>query len=101
MIRFARLLAICAFAAALPAQSIQTPEDYFGFKIGADRKLARYDKIVDYFTAIAAHSDRVRIRTVGPTTNGNPFVIVEISSAENIRNLDHLKALERKLYFQG
>ena len=58
MIRFARLLAICAFAAALPAQTLQTPEDFFGFKIGADRKLARYDKIVDYFKLIAAQSDR-------------------------------------------
>jgi hypothetical protein len=101
MIRFARALAMIVFAAALSAQALPTPEDYFGFKIGADRKLARYDKIVDYFKSIAAQSDRVRIRTIGPTTNGNPFVIVEISSAENIRNLDRLKSLERKLYFQG
>lgn len=101
MIRIARALAALAFGSVLSAQSIQTPEDFFGFKIGADRKLARYDKIVDYFKDVAAHSDRVRLRTVGPTTNGNPFVIVEISSAENIRNLDHLKSLERKLYFQG
>lgn len=101
MIRIARALAALAFGAVLSAQSIQTPEDFFGFKIGADRKLARYDKIVEYYKAVAAHSDRVRVRTIGPTTNGNPFVIVEVSSAENIRNLDHLKALERKLYFQG
>ena len=77
MTRFARVLATIVFAAALPAQTLQTPEDFFGFKIGADRKLARYDKIVDYFKAIAAQSDRVRMRTIGPTTNGNPFVIVE------------------------
>ena len=101
MIRCARAIIFISFAAAVTAQALETPEDYFGFKIGADRKLARYDKIVDYLKAIAAHSDRVRLRTVGPTTNGNPFVIVEVSSAENIRNLDRLKALERKLYFQG
>jgi len=92
-------LAILAFATTILAQP--APEDYFGFKIGADRKLARYDKIVEYLKVVAAQSDRVRLRTIGPTTNGNPFVIVEISSPENIRNLDRLKSLERKLYFQG
>jgi hypothetical protein len=101
MIRFVRASLFFTISAVLSAQAIPAPEDYFGFKIGADRKLARYDKIVEYFKTIAAQSDRVRVRTIGPTTNGNPFVVVEISSAENIRNLDHLKALERKLYFQG
>src|SRR5215467_13299521 len=87
--------------AAPAADAIPTPEQFFGFKIGADKKLARWDKIVEYLTQIAGNSDRVRIHTLGPTTNGNPFVMLEISSADNIGNLDHLKSLERKLYFQG
>src|ERR1700683_4265293 len=85
----------------LRAQQIPVPEDYFGFKIGADKKLVRYDKIVEYLTKIASLSDRVRIHTLGPTTNGNPFVMLEISSAGNIKNIEHYKSLERKLYFQG
>jgi hypothetical protein len=89
----------CASIAA--AQTLPTPEQFFGFKIGADKKLARYDKIVDYFHKIADQSGRVRVHTIGPTTNGNPFVIVEISSEDNIKNLDRYKGLERKLYFQG
>jgi len=84
-----------------PAQTIPTPEQYFGFKIGADKKLARYDKVVEYLHKIADHSDRVRVRNLGPTTNGNPFVIVEIAAAETIKNLDRYKQLQRKLYFQG
>ncbi len=94
----------CAFillAGAAAAQSIPAPEQYFGFKIGADKKLARYDKIVEYFQKIADQSPRVKMRSLGPTTNGNPFVILEISSPETIRNLDHFKQLQRKLYFQG
>lgn len=83
------------------AQPVTSPEQYFGFRIGADKKLARYDKIVEYLRKVAEQSDRVRIRTVGPTTQGNLFVVLEISSAENIRNLDRFKALQRKLYFQG
>ncbi len=94
------LLAIALAGAALHA-AVPTPEAYFGFRIGTDRKLARWDRIVSYFEAVAAQSDRVRFRNLGPTTNGNPFVMLEISSAGNLRNLEHIQALERKLYFQG
>ena len=90
-----------ALAGLVGAQSIPTPEQFFGFRIGADKRLARYDKIVEYFNQVAGRSDRVRVRNLGPTTNGNPFVIVEISAPETIKNLDHYKALERKLYFQS
>jgi hypothetical protein len=95
-------LAILSFLTIgiLPA-AIQSPEQYFGFRIGADKKLVRYDKAIEYFRKIAAESDRVRYRDLGPTTNGNPFIMLEISSADNIKNLDRYKALERKLYFQG
>jgi hypothetical protein len=109
--RSSLLLSVTAFvgivAMALPAFSraanggIPTPEQFFGFKIGADRKLARWDKIVEYMQKVAANSDRVRFHNLGPTTNGNPFVMMEISSADTIKNLDHYKQLERKLYFQG
>lgn len=80
--------------------AIPTPEQYFGFRMGTDRKLARYDKIIEYFQLVAGQSDRVRFHNLGPTTQNHPFALLEISSAENINNLDKLKSLERKLYFQ-
>jgi hypothetical protein len=89
------------FLAGLLMGAVPTPEQYFGFKMGTDKKLARYDKIVDYFQVLAQQTDRVHYRNLGPTTQGHPFALLEISSAENLKNLDHLKALERKLYFQG
>jgi len=95
-----RLLLALALAAAANA-AVPTPEEYFGFKIGADKKLARWDKMVSYFQTIASQTDRVKFRNLGSTTNGNPFVLLEISSANNLRNLDRIKSLERKLYFQG
>ncbi len=94
------LLSFLLVSSALQAQ-VQSPDQFFGFRMGTDKKLARWDKIVEYMQLMANSSDRVRFHNLGPTTNGNPFVLVEISSAENLRNLDHLKALERKLYFQG
>ena len=81
--------------------AVQSPEQYFGFRIGTDKKLVRYDKAMEYFQKLAAENDRVRFHNLGPTTLGAPFAMLEISSAENLKNLDHWKSLERKLYFQG
>src|ERR1035441_6577580 len=99
--RIRRLIAALFFIALTATRAVQTPEQYFGFRIGSDKKLVRWDKIVEYMQAVANGTDRVKFRNLGPTTNGNPFVLLEISSAENLRNLDKLKSLERKLYFQG
>ncbi len=90
-----------AFLGCAAAQPIPTPEQFFGFPIGADKKLARWDKIVEYFEKVASVSDRVKIHTLGLTTQNHPFVMLEISGAGTLKNLDHYKQLERKLYFQG
>src|SRR6202008_184882 len=66
-----------------------------------DRKLARWDRIVAYMELAARDSDRVRLRELGRTSGGNPFVVVEISSADTIATLDRHKDRQRKLYFQG
>src|SRR5689334_16090052 len=96
------VIAVLAAAFAVRAQSpIPSPEQYFGFRIGSDNKLARWDKIVEYMQAVANGSDRVRFRELGKSTNGNPFVALEISSPDTLKNLDRYKQLERKLYFQG
>src|SRR5713101_771217 len=60
------------------AASLQSPEQFIGFKVGADNKLIRWDKIVEYMKLAAAGSDRVRLRELGRTTGGNPFLSVEI-----------------------
>jgi hypothetical protein len=80
---------------------IPTPEQFFGFRMGTDNKLARWDKIVDYIKQVSSASDRIRFRELGKSTNGNPFVALEISSADTLKNLDRYKQMERKLYFQG
>ena len=85
---------------ALHAQ-VPTPEQFFGFKMGTDNKLARYDKIVEYCQKVAETSGRVRVRNMGPTTLGVPFIMVTVASEDTIKNLDHYQALEKKLYFQG
>lgn len=83
-------------AAALPqasAQEIPSPLQFFGHEMGADRKLARWDKLVEYYELIGAASDRVDVRNVGESTLGNPFLIIFVSSPENLANLDRIKEM--------
>ena len=61
------------------AQEIPSPEDYFGFQMGTDRKLARWDKMVEYYHLIGEKSPRVHVLDMGPSTLGNPFLVLFIS----------------------
>ena len=81
--------------------SLQTPEQFIGFKVGADNKLARWDKIVEYLKLAASVSDRVRVRDLGKTSQGNPLIALEIAAPDTLKNLDRYKQLERRLYFQN
>jgi Zinc carboxypeptidase len=97
----ALVLALLSTLVATAAGPLQSPEQFLGFKIGADNKLARWDRIVDYMKLAAANSDRVRFRELGKTSSNNPFIALEISAPDTLKNLDRYKQLERKLYFQG
>jgi zinc carboxypeptidase len=81
--------------------SLPSPEQFIGFKVGADYKLARWDKIVEYMRVVAAGSDRVRFRDLGKTSQGNSLIALEIAASETLKNLDRYKQLERRLYFQN
>jgi hypothetical protein len=83
------------------AGSLQPPEQFIGFKVGADNKLARWDKIVDYMKLAATGSDRIRYRDLGKTSQGNALIALEIAAPETLKNLDRYKQLEHRLYFQN
>ena len=94
-------LAVMTTLGATAAGTLPTPEQFAGHRIGADNKLVRWDKIVEYMKLASASSDRVRFRELGKTSNNNPFIVLEISSPDTLKNLDRYKQLEKKLYFQG
>src|SRR5512139_3717978 len=77
-----------------------TPEQFLGFRAGADNKLARWDRIVEYFRVVEGASDRVRVRELGKSTEGNPFVVLEIAAPDSLKRLDYYRGLQRRLYFQ-
>ena len=91
-------LLLCA-AAALPAVSadVPTPESVLGFSVGEDRKLADWTQIVGYFQKLAATSPRVKVENVGPTTEGNPFLVVTITSEANMARLEEIRRANLRL----
>src|SRR6266851_2495976 len=91
-------LAVVSTLFATAAGPLQSPEQFLGFKVGADNKLVRWDKIVEYMKLAAAGSDCVRYRELGTSSNGNPLIVLEISSPDTLKTLDRYKQMERTLY---
>lgn len=71
--------------------SITSPDQFFGYHLGADREMARWDRIVEYFQLLDEESDRIRTINMGPSTEGNPFLEVIITSPENFENLEEIR----------
>ena len=52
MISYMRhVLSLLLLLGVLNAQEITSPEKFFGFQLGADKKMARWDKMVEYYSA--------------------------------------------------
>src|ERR1700682_1155038 len=85
------LLSLPVFAAA------PTPESHFGNKLGVDNDLLDWDKVVAYFQALEKSSDRIKFKELGKTVEGRPQIAVAISSAANIKNLEHYRDLQLRL----
>jgi hypothetical protein len=83
-------------AAAIPA-AIPAPEEVLGFVPGDDRKLASWNKIVEYFELLDQSSDRVKFETLGQTSMNKPFVMATISSPANLAKLEEYKQIQAQL----
>lgn len=87
-------------AASLPAtaQPITPPDKFFGFQLGADRKMARWDKIVEYFYLMEKESGgRLKVINMGPTSEGNPFLMAIITSPANMAKLERLRQINQQI----
>ena len=82
---------------AAAAAGITSPEEYFGFRMGADRELTTAEGIERYFERVAAQSDRVRIVDIGPTTDGHRTIAAIISAPANIGNLEAIRVANQRL----
>ncbi len=88
---------LLGLSACDPIPDIPTPADHFGFDMGTDRELADWDALLAYYDQVAEGSSRVRIDTLGMTTRGRPFVMLTVSSSENLRRLDEIREINQRL----
>ncbi|HEX4064525.1 MAG TPA: M14 metallopeptidase family protein [Acidobacteriaceae bacterium] len=95
-VRWMALLGAGMFALSLGAQ-VPTPASVLGHTPGDDYYLANYEDEIHYFHELAAHSDRVKMFTVGKTTEGRDIEVAVISSPQNLAKLDDYKAIARRL----
>jgi hypothetical protein len=90
------LLALLA-PAAPPANNAPSPGSVFGFEPCAERELATYDEIADYFWKLDAASDRMNLYQIGKSADGRPMLLAVISSEENLKKLDRYKEISKRL----
>ena len=65
--------------------------------MGADRQLATWDQVASYYQLIAKEDRRVRVETLGATTEGRPLLLVTVASLETLDRLDYYKDIQRRL----
>ncbi|MGE3490479.1 MAG: M14 family zinc carboxypeptidase [Vicinamibacterales bacterium] len=101
------LLALAVASASIQTQTIEaqsaapvaltSPEKFFGFQMGADRKLAGWDKLHEYYQLLAKSSNRVKLVELGKSSEGRPFIALFISSPANLARLEQLRQINAKL----
>ena len=79
-----------------PAPSdLPSPEQFFGYRMGADRKLANWDKLLAYYQTLAKSATNMRLVELGKSSENRPYIALFISSPANLAKLDRLPPAER------
>lgn len=79
--------------------AIPTPAGFIGHEIG--EHFTRHHQQLDYLQALAAASDRVRIRQYGLSNQRRPLALLAISSPANLERLEEIFAMNRELAQPG
>jgi hypothetical protein len=77
--------------------TLPSPEQFFGFQMGADRKLANWDRLLAYYQTLDKASDKMRLVELGKTSEGRPYVAIFISSPATLGKLDYYQKLNARL----
>ena len=97
LLSFILIFAFLAKGLSQTRNIITSPKQYFGFQMGEDRKLARWDRMVDYFYKLEEESSKIRVIDMGPSSEGHPFLVLIISSKDNLYNLDRLQEINKAI----
>ncbi len=91
------MLGALCLAGSLASAQPSPPGRSLGFEVGSDRNLADWGQIVGYFEHLAKESPRLRLETVGRSTEDRPFLLAYVSSPENLAKLEDFRQIQRRL----
>ena len=77
---------VLVFIVPAISAEVTSPERFLGFQVGTAKKLADMNQIVAYFRMLDEQSEKITVREVGKTTEGNPFIVAVITSKKNQKN---------------
>ena len=63
----ALLILLIGIGPAIAQRGITSPEAAFGFKLGADRKLADWNQLTAYYKKLSTESNRIHYEELGKT----------------------------------
>jgi hypothetical protein len=94
---YACLLSGLTACLASAQSAVVTPEEHLGRPVGADFELADWNEVSSYFRRLGEASPRVRVETVGRTTEGRDFLLATVSSEANLARIDELRSLAARV----
>ena len=77
--------------------TLPSPEQFFGFRMGADHRLANWDRLHAYYQTLAKGSNKLRLVELGKSSEDRPYIALFISSPANLAKLDRLRQLNARL----
>ena len=90
------ILLLAAFI-SVNSQTLKSPDEFLGYKVGSDYKIADYQTISKYFKYLSESSQKIHYEIIGKTSLGADMFMAIISSEENIKNLEKYKSIVKKL----
>jgi Zinc carboxypeptidase len=90
-------VAFVCFASPMIFGQVPTPTSVLGHTPGDDFYLADYEDTIRYFHTLASSSDRIKMFTVGKSTEGKDIEVAVISSPANLAKLDDAKKVAGRL----
>ncbi len=82
---------------AAPNPAVASPASILGFRPGEDNRLGSWADTKRFYEALAKTSDRVKLQTLGRTTEGRPYLVAVFGAPETIRNLKRYQEANARL----
>ncbi len=76
---------------------IKAPKEFFGKQPGADRVMIHWNELCAYYRELASVSDRMLLEEMGKTSDGVDFLMLYVSSPENLSRLEEYRKISMTL----